>query len=106
MKTSIYFIVRLLLQTTLFLTSFVTPTLGQEVSIPDPALNTAIRAALQKPNGPLTEQDLLSLTGLSASGRNISSVEGLDAARNLSILDLDSNSLTNFALPNALTNLT
>jgi hypothetical protein len=35
-----------------------------EVSVPDPALNVAIREALQKPGGPLTEQDLLTLTNL------------------------------------------
>ncbi len=38
-----------------------------DVSIPDPGLNAAVREALQKPTGPLTEQDLLSLTALDAS---------------------------------------
>jgi len=37
---------------------------AQEVSIPDLGLNAAIRDALQKPTGPLTEQDMLSLTNL------------------------------------------
>src|SRR5499433_1857692 len=78
---------------------------AQEVSIPDPGLNAAIRQALQKPSGPLTEQDLLSLTNLSAGGRNISSVEGLEFARNLRILDLGNNSITNFTIASALTNL-
>lgn len=76
------------------------------MAIPDPGLNAAIRQALQKPNGPLTEQDLLSLTNLLAGHRNISSVEGLEAARNLRLLDLDGNSLTKFAIADALTNLT
>jgi hypothetical protein len=49
---------------------------AQEVSIPDLGLNAAVRQALQKPGGPLTEQDLLSLTNLSAGSRNISSVDG------------------------------
>jgi hypothetical protein len=49
---------------------------AQQVSIPDPGLNAAIRAALQKPTGPLTEQDLLSLTNLNASQRNVSSLQG------------------------------
>src|SRR5262249_23950953 len=40
-----------------------TPT---EVSIPDPGLNAAVREALQKPSGPLTEQDLLGLEVLNA----------------------------------------
>jgi len=78
---------------------------AQEVSISDPGLNAAIREALQKPNGPLTESDLLSLTNLSAGGRNISSVEGLEFARNLRILDLDNNSITNFTIASVLTNL-
>ena len=88
------------------LTCFVFLAGAQEVSIPDSGLNAAIRQALQKPNGPLTESDLLSLTNLSAGGRNISSVKGLEAARNLRILDLDANSITNFAIADALTNLT
>ena len=37
------------------------------------------RVALQKPFGPLTEQDLLSLTNLDASRRNVSSIAGLEA---------------------------
>ena len=57
-------VVQPLVLTLLFLTSFVASTLAQEVSIPDPGLNAAIREALQKPNGPLTEQDLLSLINL------------------------------------------
>jgi hypothetical protein len=78
---------------------------GQEVPIPDPGLNAAIRMALLKPTGPLTAQDLLGLTNLSAGGRSISSVEGLEAARNLRILDLDNNSLTDFPITGLLTNL-
>jgi Leucine-rich repeat (LRR) protein len=83
----------------LVLAGLMTAGLAQEVSIPDPGLNAAIREALQKPNGPLTEQDLLSLTNLDASSRNISNVEGLEAARNLSALYLSNNELTNFTLP-------
>jgi formylglycine-generating enzyme required for sulfatase activity len=101
-----FFFVRLLLVPFVVLTSLIVSTLGQEVSIPDPGLNAAVREALQKPAGPLTQQDLLSLTILSAGGRQISSVQGLEAARNLRILDLDANSLTNFPIASALTNLT
>jgi Leucine Rich repeats (2 copies) len=90
----------------LVLAKFVTSTLAQEVSIPDPGLNAAIREALQKPNGPLTEQDLLSLTDLDANSRNISSLQGLEAAHNLTGLDLRSNHLANLSFPNGLTKLT
>ncbi|HEY6228158.1 MAG TPA: SUMF1/EgtB/PvdO family nonheme iron enzyme [Verrucomicrobiae bacterium] len=78
---------------------------GQEVIVPDTGLNAAIRGALQKPTGPLTEQDMLGLTNLNAGHRNIRSIEGLEAARNLVSLDLQINSLTNVSVPNGLTKL-
>src|SRR5438445_10790821 len=105
MNTIIHFI-RLFMLAVLILTRFVASTLAQEVSIPDPGLNAAIRSALQKPSGPLTEQDLLSLTNLEGNGRNISSVEGLETASNLALLRLASHPHTNFALYSNLTNLT
>ena len=91
---------------TLALTTLVISAQAQEVSIPDPGLNAAIREALQKPSAPLTQQDLLSLTNLDGSDRNISSVAGLEAARNLVSLNLQINRLTNFSFPITLTNLT
>src|ERR1041385_2117822 len=81
------------------------PVRAQEVSIPDPGLNAAVREALNKPAGPLTERDMLGLTFLNATGRSITNAQGLEAARNLNLLDLDSNSLTNFVVPSSLTNL-
>src|SRR5215831_14324554 len=78
----------------LFLMSFTVATHGAVVTIPDPGLNAAIREALGIPTAPLTDQDLLGLTSLSAGGRNIQSVEGLQAAHNLKFLDLDSNALS------------
>jgi hypothetical protein len=61
----------------LILAGFVASALAQEVSIPAPGLNTAIREALQKPVGPLTEPDLLNLTELNAASWNISGLEGV-----------------------------
>jgi len=90
---------------TLALTGFVTSTLAQTISISDPGLNAAIREALQKSNGPLSTQDLLSLTNLDASNRNITSAAGLDAAANLETLNLEDNLLTSFTLPASLTKL-
>lgn len=78
---------------------------AQEVSLPDPGLNAAVRDALQKPNGPLTQADLLSLNFLGACCRNISNLEGLEAARNLTILDLHANSITNGAVIGSLAKL-
>jgi formylglycine-generating enzyme required for sulfatase activity len=89
----------------LVLTSVMPSALAQEVTIPDPGLNAAIREALQKPSGPLTAQDLLGLTNLDASGRNVSSVEGLEAARNLTTLLLEKNQLTNLVLSSDLIHL-
>ena len=97
--------IQLLVLTALILASFVTSMLAQAVSIPDPGLNAAIREALQKANGPLSQADLLSLTNLDASQRNISSIIGLEAARDLVSLNLQINQLSSFSLPNTLTNL-
>src|SRR5881394_2828797 len=69
-----------------------------EVSVPDPELNDAIRQTLQKPVGPLTEQDMLSLTALNACCRNVTNLQGLEAAHNLALLSLDHNLLTDFSI--------
>ena len=78
---------------------------AQTVSIPDPGFNAAIRSALHITNAPLTVQDLLTLTNLDASHRNIRSTVGLEEARNLASLNLGINLLTNFSIPTTLTNL-
>src|SRR4051812_23990651 len=97
---SVFWVIQVLL-----ITNF-TPTIpAQDVQIPDPGLNAAVRAALGKGSGPITVQDMLSLTNLNARGRNVSNLTGLDAARNLVSLDLQINHLTNISLLSALTNL-
>jgi Leucine-rich repeat (LRR) protein len=79
---------------------------AQEVSIPDPGLNAAIREALHKPAGPLTVQDMMSLTNLNAAGRQVADLEGLGAANNLIYASLRGNQLSgNVAVPTGLTNL-
>ena len=95
-----------LVLTALTLTNFAASTLAQEVSIPDPNLDAVIRQALQKPNGPLTQSDMLGLTNLSAIFRNITNVQGLEAAQNLVSLDLQDNRITSFNFPTNLTKLT
>src|SRR5262249_38136964 len=85
--------------------SLITFTEDDEVRILDPGLNAAIREAVQKPSGPLNSRDLLDLTVLDASRRNVTDISGLEAARNLVSLDLQINQLTNFSLPRELTNL-
>jgi hypothetical protein len=89
----------------LVLTSFVSTALAQNISILDPGLDAAIRDALQIPSGPLTEQDILSLTVLDAGGRHITNIQGLEAAVNLVAVDLRSNDLATVSVPSQLTNL-
>src|SRR4051812_18397914 len=92
-------LLRPLLITVLALASFTNFIQAQEISIPDPGPNAAVRAALQKPAGPLTQQDLLSLTNLDASSRNVGNLAGLEAAHNLTTLSLQSNHLANLSVP-------
>ncbi|HEV8542287.1 MAG TPA: hypothetical protein VGR78_07845, partial [Verrucomicrobiae bacterium] len=89
----------------LALGGFVASVGAQEVSIPDPGLNAAIREALAKPAQPLTREDMLNLLALDASSRDIRSLAGLDAAENLALLSLRSNRLANLTLPSELTSL-
>jgi formylglycine-generating enzyme required for sulfatase activity len=70
----------------------------QEVSIPDPNLNAVVREALQKPTGPLTQQDMIGLAGLSAIFRSITNLQGLEAAQNLVSLDLQDNRITDASI--------
>jgi len=94
-----------LVLTVLTLTSFTALSFAQEITIPDPGLNAVIRNALQKPDGPLTEQDVGSLTNLDACCLHIRDLTGLEAAHNLSVINLQSNQLSNLSLPSGLTNL-
>jgi hypothetical protein len=87
-------VLRPLILTLLALVSFITASFAQEVIIPDPNLNTAIHEVLGEPAGPLTQQDMLSLTNPGAVFRNITNVQGLEAAQNLVLLDLQDNRIT------------
>jgi hypothetical protein len=88
----------------LFLTYFLTSAPGQSIFIPDPGLSVAIHEALGK-SSPLTQADMLNLTSLNASRRNISDITGLEAAHNLVSLHLEINHLSNVSIPATLTNL-
>jgi Leucine-rich repeat (LRR) protein len=68
---------------------------AQVVDIPDPELQKAIRVALDTPTGDITVEDMESLTELDASRGTrgfsapmIQSLEGLQEAKNLRVLDL------------------
>lgn len=64
------------------------------VIIPDPALLAALRSALAKPTGDLTEADLLTLSTLRIAGLGIADLTGLEKAKNLRILDVRRNNFT------------
>ena len=99
-------LIRPLALTVMAFISFATSTPAEEVFVPDPNFNAVIREALGKPNGPLTQADMLSLTNLGAIFRNITNVQGLEAAQNLVSLDLQDNRITSFDFPTNLTKLT
>jgi internalin A len=97
---------RVLMVTLLILSSIGVPGFAQEITIPDPHLNAVIRATIQKTDGPLTQEDMLGLTNLSAIFQSITNLEGLDAAHNLIALQLDDNKVTRVSFPDGLTHLT
>lgn len=67
------------------------------VTIPDPALELAIRQALNAPLSCLTEDKLLGLTELQASGLGITRLDGLEKCRNLTTLNLSTNEIQSLA---------
>jgi formylglycine-generating enzyme required for sulfatase activity len=101
----IFQLVRVVALIVVALSSRAVSTQAQLVFIPDPNLTAAIREALHKPDGTLSEQDLLSLTELAAGFRSITNLQGLEAARNLTTLDLSFNGLTSVQFPATLVRL-
>jgi formylglycine-generating enzyme required for sulfatase activity len=87
------------------LAGFLSVARAQNVSIPDAGLDAAIRAALNRPTGTLTDSDLLTLTNLDASRRNIHNIGGLGSASNLVSVDLQINLLASISIPPGLTKL-
>jgi Leucine-rich repeat (LRR) protein len=61
------------------------------VTFPDPNLEAAIRAAIDKPTGDIYPSDLEALTALNASGKGIADLTGLEYCTNLLNLDLGGN---------------
>ena len=79
---------------------------SQVVNIPDPNLETAIREALELPDQtPITPQEMLRLTRLGASKRQIKDLTGLEHATNLTGLSLHQNSINNLRSLAGLTHL-
>lgn len=63
------------------------------VAFADPNLELAIREKLEQPSAPLTRLDVLAITELDASNRDIKRLEGIESLRRLSILNLEGNAV-------------
>ena len=82
------------------------PLLNQAVSLPDANLATAIRTALNiAPGDAITQLNLLKLTNLSASNRQITDLAGLGHETQLQNLDLSGNQISNITPIENLTRL-
>ncbi|MBI9050860.1 MAG: CotH kinase family protein [Anaerolineaceae bacterium] len=65
-----------------------------KVDIPDANLEMVLREALDQPVKPLTTIELSKITVLDASGRGVSSLEGIEHVSNLTILNLEENQIS------------
>ncbi len=71
---------------------------AQVVDIPDPNLESAIREALELPDHPpITPQEMLRLTRLAASKRQITDLTGLEHATNLTVLSVWGNPISDIS---------
>jgi len=78
----------------------------QVVTFPDLNLEAAIREAIGKPEGDIYQSDLIGLTELSASSKNISDLTGLEHCTDLIDLRLGQNKISDLSPLSNLTNLT
>ena len=68
----------------------------REVSLEEPAVEEAVRLAIDKPAGPIYTHQVLSVIELDLSGRNIQYLDGIEALRNLRVLNLSNNRVRDF----------
>ena len=77
---------------------FTLPTARADVvTFPDANLEAAVRVALNKPAGPITTADMLTVTSLNAENRGIRNTTGLETALNLTNLVFNNNPVTNYS---------
>jgi outer membrane protein assembly factor BamB len=78
----------------------------EEVYFADANLETVVRSTLGIPEPtPITTNDMLLLTSLTASSKKISDLTGLEYASNLNYLSLSNNQISNISALSGLTNL-
>ena len=78
---------------------------NHRVTFPDANLETAIRQAIDKPEGAISTSDLEKVIVITASGRNISNLSGLEYCVNLQRLHLSFNNISDISPLAGLTNL-
>ncbi len=79
--------------------------LREDVWMPDVHLRFAVRTALDIGSEALTQTKMLELTSLTAQNAFISNLKGLEYAKNLTHLDVASNSITSISVLQSLTKL-
>ena len=79
--------------------------ISEVVSFPASTLEAAVRDAIGKSSGPITDSDLETLASLDASGKDIDDVSGLQSCPNLTSLRLRDNRISDIAPLAALTSL-
>jgi Leucine-rich repeat (LRR) protein len=76
-----------------------------EVTFQDPNLESAVRAAIHKPEGNILRKDIENLVVLNAGRRAIENISGLEQCENLERLNLEGNHITNISYLSQLTKL-
>lgn len=78
----------------------------QKIVFNDPALEKAIREAINKPTGEITKEDVKDIRELSLAGKEIKNLSGLENLTNLTSLYLSYNPISDISPLQNLTNLT
>jgi len=74
-----------------------TATLTVFLAFPDANLETAVREAINKPEGHIYISDLEPITALNAQNKDISDITGLECFVNLQVLELRDNNISNIS---------
>ena len=62
--------------------------INKSVTFENPQIESLVRDALEKPTGGISQHQLLTIVKLDASGRNLTSLNGIELMPNLAELDL------------------